>query len=172
KTPYKLEKAIETHKRFHEFYFTPLINEVIPELWELTQRMGADEKVNTEMNTKFTEMRSQKSIQESENLSQTLQDTLDLFVNKSDGNAHPELSHIFEVVDTLFVLDRAFLATIKQKLIEGVTLFETHEDRVDTQFSTFIQIFHDFSEVVENFWEGISTSQQHARSGLESVNKT
>ncbi|MCG9133518.1 hypothetical protein J5I95_17745, partial [Candidatus Poribacteria bacterium] len=40
KTPYKLEKAIETHKRFHEFYFTPLINEVIPELWELTQRMG------------------------------------------------------------------------------------------------------------------------------------
>ena len=105
-------------------------------------------------------------------MSETLQDTLDLLVNKSEGNAQHELSHIFEVVDTLFVLDRAFLATIKQKLIEGVTLFETHEDRVDTQFPTFIQIFYDFSEVVENFWEGISTSHQQTRWGLESINKT
>ena len=158
KTPYKVEKAIETHNRFHEFYLTPLINEVIPELWELTKRMGANENVNTEMNKKFTEMRSQKSIQESENLSQILQDRLDLWVKKSEENAQHELSDIFEVVDTLFVLDRAFLSTIKQKLIEGVTLFETHEDRVDTQFPTFIQIFYNFSEVVENFWEGISTS--------------
>lgn len=159
KTPYKVEKAIETHRRFHAFYLAPLINEIIPELWELTKRMGANEKVNIEMNKKFTEMRSQKSIQESENLSQTLQDTLDLLVNKSEGNAQHELSHIFEVVDTLFVLDRAFLATIKQKLIEGVTLFETHEDRVDTQLPTFIQIFYGFSEVVENFWEGIRNQQ-------------
>ena len=163
KTPYKVEKAIETHKRFHDFYLTPLINEVIPELWELTKRMRANEKVNTEMNHKLTEMRSQTSLQESANLSQTLQDTLDLWVNKSEGDTQDELSHIFEVVDTLFVLDRAFLSTIKQKLIEGVQLFETHEDRVDTQFPTFIQIFYDFSEVVENFWEGIRTSQKQTQ---------
>ena len=171
-TPYKVEKAIETHKRFHEFYLTPLINEVIPELWELTKKMGVSEKINTEMNKKFTEMRSQKSIQESENLSQTLQDTLDLLVNKSEGNAQHELSHIFEVVDTLFILDRAFLSTIKQKLIEGVTLFETHEDRTDTQLPAFIHIFYGFSEIVENFWDGIRTSHQQTRSGLESINKT
>ena len=103
---------------------------------------------------------------------QTLQDTLDLLVNKSEGNAQHELSHIFEVVDTLFVLDRAFLSTIKQKLIEGVTLFETHEDRTDTQLPAFIHIFYGFSEIVENFWEVIRTSHQQTRSGLESINKT
>ena len=172
KTPYKVEKAIETHRRFHAFYLAPLINEIIPELWELTKRIGVSEKVNTEMHKKFTEMRSQKSIEESENLSQTLQDTLDLLVNESDGSTEHELLHIFEVVDTLFVLDRAFLSTVKQKLIEGVTLFETHEDRVDTQLPAFIQIFYGLSEIVENFWEGIRTSHQQTRWGLESINKT
>lgn len=171
-TPYKAEKSVETHKRFYEFYFIPLINEVIPELWEFTKGMGANEKVNTEMNKKFTEMRSQESIQESENLSQTLQDTLDLLVNKSEGNAQHELSHIFEVIDTLFVLDRAFLATIKQKLIEAVTLFEIHEDRVDTQLPALIQIFYGFSEAVENFAEGIRKYHQQVRWRLESINKT
>lgn len=157
-TPYKVEKAIETHKRFHEFYLTPLLNEVIPELWEITKRIGVSEKVNTEMNQKFTEMCSQKFIRDSENLAQTLQDLLELLVNKSEGDVQHELSHILGVVDTLFIGDRAFLATIKQKLTEGVTLFETHEDRIDTQLPALIQIFYGLSEAVKNFWEGIRTS--------------
>ena len=154
-TPYKAEKVIETHKRFYAFFFNPLINEVIPELWELTKRIGVSEKVNTEMHKKLTEMRSQESFEASENLSETLQDTLDLLVNTSEGNAQHELSRIFEVVDTLFVGDRAFLSTVKQKLIEGVTLFETHEDRIDTQLPAFIEIFYGLSEVVENFGAGM-----------------
>ena len=159
-TPYKVEQAIETHKRFHAFYLVPLINEVIPELWELTKRIGVSEKVNTKMNQKFTEMCSQKSVGDSENLSQTLQDRLDLLVDKPEDNAQHELSHILEVLDTLFVGNRAFLSTIKQKLTEGVKLFETYEDRIDTQLPALIQIFYGFSEVVENFWEGMRTSYQ------------
>lgn len=154
-TPYKVEKAIETHKRFREFYLMPLINEVIPELWELTRKMGASKEIDAKMNKKFMEMRSWTSIQESENLSQTLQDALNLLVNESEGVTQYELSHILEIVDALFVWDRALLAAVKQKLIEGVTLFETHEERTDIQFPTFVQIFYDFSGVVENFAEGM-----------------
>ena len=155
-TPYKVEKAIETHKRFCESYLLPLINEIIPELWERTQKMGATEKVDAEMHSTFTEICSSKPIQDSENLSQKLQDSLDVLVNEADGVLQDELSRILKTVDALFSCDKTFLATIKQKLIEGVILFETYKERTDDQLQAFIQIFYGLNEIVESFGESLA----------------
>ena len=154
-TPYKADKAIETHERFYESYLLPLINEILPELWELTKKMGASEEIDAEMDRKFIAMQSLTSIHKSAKLSQILQDTLDLLVHKQEGDTEHELSHILKTIDALFVWDKLFLSTIKQKLIEGVVLFETHKDRTGGQFPAFLQIFYGFGEIVESFGEEV-----------------
>ena len=153
-TPYKTEKAIDTHNRFIESFLLPLTDVIIPSLWETTAVLGSSKKMYSELQKKITALNGSAEAQACSDITQVLQNKLDLLISAPSGSAmqQHELHHLIVTLDTFATQDKKFLATLKQHLITGTALFEGKLTKIEEHVLALRKIFIDITATIEIFW--------------------
>ena len=163
-TPYKTEKAIDTHKRFLENFLSPLADTIIPSLWKTTSMLGGSKKMHSELQNKISVLNNSTAAQVCGDVTETLHRKLDMLVSSYANSdiQQQELHHLIVTLDTFAELDKKFLAELKQQLIIGIELFENNLTKVDEHVLALRKTFLDMIAVVEDFWQEIIAHCQDA----------
>ena len=162
-TPYKTEKAIDTHARFLASFLAPLVDTIIPSLWKTTSVLANSKKMHSEVHKKIYALNSSSAAIACAEVTQILQNKLDILVSapSSESQQH-ELHRLVVSLDAFAELDKKFFAEIKQQLIIGTALFEKNLTKVDEHVLIFRKIFLDMIAVVEKFWQEMAAHCQTA----------
>ncbi len=163
-TPYKTEKAIDTHSRFIDNFLLPLIATIIPSLWKTTAALGSNKKTYSELAEKITTLNSSATAQACSDITKVFQDKLDVLVSFPSVSEmqQRELHRLIVTLDAFMTQDRKFLATLKQHLLTGTALFEDKLTKVEEHVLVFRNIFIEITKVVENFWNEMAEHCQTA----------
>ena len=100
-TPYKTEKAIDTHTRFLESFLAPLVETIVPSLWKTTSALGSSKKMHSELQKKISTISNSNAAQACEEITQILQNKLDVVVSSptGDGLQQRELHRLIVTLD-------------------------------------------------------------------------
>ncbi len=124
RSPFKLQRAAETHERFLRSYLDLLVAESIPNLWTVTQGFFAPsdddalvrnllERIADSEERAFTEALVEEIMARVATLS-------------TEGEAPAEVAQLTAVCEIIEREDGRLLADLKLQLIEGVALFERY----------------------------------------------
>lgn len=163
-TPYKIEKAIDTHSRFIESFLLPLTDVIIPSLWKTTSALGSSKKMYSELHRKITTLNTSATAQSCSGITQILQNKLDTMISIPSANEiqQHELYHLIVTLDTFVALDEKFLTEVKQHLVIGTALFENKLSKIEDHVLALRKVFIDITKVVENFWHAMADHCQTA----------
>ena len=162
-TPYKTEKAIDTHTRFLESFLAPLVDTIVPSLWKTTSVLGSSKKMHSELQKKISALNNSNAAQACEEVTQILQNKLDVLVSSpSDSLQENKLHNLNVTLDTFAVLDKNLLADFKQQLIIGAALFEKNTTKIDEHVLALRKAFLDMITTVEKFWQEMYAHCQEA----------
>ena len=163
-TPYKTEKAIDTHTRFLESFLLALTDTIIPSLWKTTAVLGGSKKMHAELQQKFAAFNTSDAAQACSDITHVLQNKLDVLVSAPAGSEaqQHELNQLIVTLDKFAALDKKLLADCKQQLVTGTALFEDKLTKVDAHVLVLRKIFLDIAKLVENFWQEMAAHCQAA----------
>ncbi len=128
RSPYRLQRAIETHERFVASYFEVLARETLPNLWTLT-RSFLDDAARSVIDG---EIQSAGATDESlvsfvRGASDALRAKLALVVDSDARADDPDRRQLVRICRLLEEEDERVIGVVKEKLREGVKLFERFE---------------------------------------------
>ena len=163
-TPYKTEKAIDSHNRFIASFLLPITDVIIPSLWKTTAVLGSSKKMYRELQKKITTLNSSPTAQACSDITQVLQHKLDLLISAPPDStmSQHELHHLIVTLNTFTTQDKRLLATLKQHLINGTVLFESKPTKIEEHILALRKIFLDITATVENFWGEMAEHWQTA----------
>jgi sulfite reductase (NADPH) flavoprotein alpha-component len=153
RSPYKLQRGIETHERFLRSYLDAMIGEPFLKLWHLVRGMCAPDLDPLWIDGRIQRVVGQKEARLVEAATSSLKRQL-WRVAQSPPQIHgPELMRLVNAVDDIFLMDRRFLERIKQVLREGLVLFERHERRtLDAASEELVRLAKSLPDVVAEYY--------------------
>jgi sulfite reductase (NADPH) flavoprotein alpha-component len=126
RSPYKLQKAIETHQRFLRSYVDGLADESFPSLWGLTHALFAPTESAEWMTSRLDLVRSGTAPQFVEAMAPALHRALDTSV-ASVATEDESRARITRACEILEEEAQRFLGDVKMTLRDGVRVFEELE---------------------------------------------
>ncbi len=158
-TPYKTEKAIDTHIRFLENFLSPLTSVIIPSLWKTTSLLSNSKKMHSEIRRKISLLNNYTAAHTCSEIPQLLQNRLDTLVSASVSGELQQLNlhRLTATLDFFTALDQKTLAELKQQLTAGTALFENNLTEVDEHMLAIRKIFLSMVAIVQNFWKNMAT---------------
>ncbi|HVC32915.1 MAG TPA: cytochrome b5 domain-containing protein [Chloroflexota bacterium] len=125
-TPYKIQFAAETHRRFLGGYLDDLTGADLQHLWAISTAFGAPNEDVRRLQQEIDGIGSTADAA----LTRRLSDDIESWIERLLGSATPD-PVVFEMLTTLCSLveqhDRQFLSQLKMMIREGVMLFEAYE---------------------------------------------
>jgi sulfite reductase alpha subunit-like flavoprotein len=128
RSPYKLQKAVETHERFVKSYLEGLANESFPSLWALTA--GAFSREADEgawMTERLDAVRSGPAARFVEAMTAELYSAIARIAGNDGASDDAEIARIERSCEILEEEAQRFLGDVKITLRDGVRVFEEHE---------------------------------------------
>ncbi|HYU16723.1 MAG TPA: cytochrome b5 domain-containing protein, partial [Candidatus Acidoferrum sp.] len=127
RSPYRLQRALETHERFLRTYVDG-ISGPLRDLWEVTVglcRVGYGDR--SWMDRKLDTVFDSDSVAYVDGVGQEMRENLTSLVERGLPPDHADWSELTGACDLLEQADRRLLAVAKQILRGGVRVFEQHE---------------------------------------------
>jgi sulfite reductase (NADPH) flavoprotein alpha-component len=121
RSAYRLQRALETHRRFLKNYFAVLLDGALPELWTLASGLFFADEPRDGMSTYLATLRSAEVAVRTEALAQH---AFDHFETWHEAGVLQRLVESFEAADVWF------LHALKGALLSAVREFERHGARV------------------------------------------
>lgn len=155
RSPYRVQRGIETHERFVASYLDVLAYETVPNLSTLTRAFIDVEPAPSYDEDQAAFVRS---------LGGTLRGTLDGLVRREGAPGDDELRGARRLVEALEVLeeeDARLLAEVKHQVRAGVRLFEEHEAEAP------VRAAEELGETVRELQRAVSTYLHRVYERLE-----
>jgi cytochrome b involved in lipid metabolism len=124
RSAYRLQRALETHRRFLKNYFAVMLDSTLPELWTLSSGLFFPDEPRDAMSTYLTTLRATEPAVRTEALAQH---AFDQFEGWHEAGGLHSLVESFEAADVWF------LHALKAALVAAVREFERHGPRVRTR---------------------------------------
>lgn len=152
RSPYKLQRAVETHERFLRSYLDVLIGESFPNLWAITQGLFGPDEDPQWMKSRLTVVEDGYAARHNEAMIAELYDSVRRVA--SGGGGSPEIARVTAACEAFEQGDAALLATVKEILITGVRAFEQFGADVRTLGrATLIHSCRELPGTVERYHE-------------------
>jgi sulfite reductase alpha subunit-like flavoprotein/cytochrome b involved in lipid metabolism/gamma-glutamylcyclotransferase (GGCT)/AIG2-like uncharacterized protein YtfP len=152
RSPYKLQRAIETHERFLRSHLDGIIGEPLSALWNIAHAMCPSTLDVRFLERRLSDFRKARNTSYVEDFARSLKQRHERLTR--DG-ASPDSAAYQSLVGALSFLERAnadFLARTKALLRDGLLLFETHESRVlDHAAPALLKMILGIPELVESY---------------------
>jgi sulfite reductase alpha subunit-like flavoprotein/cytochrome b involved in lipid metabolism len=130
RSAYRLQRAVETHRRFLKNYFAVLLDGTLPELWSIAHGLFFSEQPADGLQTYLTTLRGTEPAVATELLARQ---AFDSFETWREGGALHSLVEAFEASDVWF------LHALKAALSSALREFERHGARVRTRGAARVQ---------------------------------
>jgi sulfite reductase alpha subunit-like flavoprotein/gamma-glutamylcyclotransferase (GGCT)/AIG2-like uncharacterized protein YtfP len=131
RSPYRLQRAIETHERFVSSYFDVLARETLPNLWTLTNGFLQDAQLDAEIRAAGTY--DPQHLAFVRGAVDSLRASLAEVVASGAPADHPERRRLVHICTLLEGEDERLLVAVKEQLRIGVGLFEKFETATPDQ---------------------------------------
>lgn len=164
RSPYKLQRAVETHERFLRSYLDVLVGESFPNLWAITQGLFGHDEDPQWMRSRLAVVEDSYAARHSEAMVVELHETIRR-ATSGPGDLS-ELARVTSACQTFELEDAALLATLKEILIAGVRAFEQFGADVRTLGrATLIQSCRELPGAIDRYYEQLLTdlSGEHWR---------
>lgn len=125
RSPYRLQRALETHERFVTSYFDVLSRETLPNLWTLTKSFLEDAGLQREVDGAVSP--AEERVAFLRGSIDALRTTLAAIVDTEAHADDPERRRLVRICRTLEEEDAKAVAAVKEQIRVGVWLFECFE---------------------------------------------
>lgn len=127
RSPYKIQKAIETHRRFLRSYVDGLSSETFTNLWLLNLGFFGEAGDEAWMSERMQGVRRMTAGRFVEAIAEALDRTLSELVSSGAGEEHPNRARLLDALAVLETESMRFLADVKSLMRDGVRCFEEYE---------------------------------------------
>lgn len=122
RSPYKLQRAVETHERFLRSYLDVLVGESFPNLWTITQGLFGPDEDPQWMKGRLAVLEESYAARHNEAMIPELHESIRRIASGPGDLA--EIARVTAACETFEQDDAALLVTLKEILITGVRAFE------------------------------------------------
>ena len=148
--PYKVEKALESHKIYIESYISVIINKMMPLLFTSVCKLGVDEAQASQLAANKKQMQEAVGEEGAANLQEAIDN---LVAREEDTKYRQQLLQISDVVSQLLRLDKECIDMLKDKIVSGVEEFETHSHRIAEHSQSLVQLLISMCQGMQNYYQ-------------------
>jgi cytochrome b involved in lipid metabolism len=136
RSPYKLQRAVETHERFLRSYVDLLVKESLPNLWSITRGLFAPEQPAEWMRVRLGQIVGGSSARFADGMVPELFDAVSALVASDESEEARAV--IVEACEVLEQEDARLIEEAKDVLISGVEVFEEMASEAPERGAAFL----------------------------------
>lgn len=156
-SPYKLQRAIETHERFLRSYLDGIMGEPSMKLWRLVRGMCSSELSTTWMEERARDVASAEPTRFVEAMTGELKRQLQQSTGNEIWDRNATRAKLAITLEKIFGEDEKFLARIKVLLKEGLLVFEEHEsETLQIAGEKLVKLVASIPDVVEAYYLSVA----------------